>query len=188
MSKTVSLKAARAATKELPINEAMLPIKALCQLYSEEFSLLAAQSNALEVEIDLSTERHMPAIMQTVDRVKKLHIELNDLLKQNPQAFEKPRTTVFHGIKVGFNKLIGKLTFKDEEKAVALIQKHFPEQFDSLVETKYVLRKAAAAALPAADLLKIGGAVKDGDDQIVIKYAASDVSKLIKTLLEDGLK
>lgn len=188
MTKTASLKAAKAATKEVSINEAMPPIQALCQLYSEEFSLLAAQANALEIEIDLSTERHMPAITATVARVKKVHVELNALLAANPQAFIKPRTTVFHGIKVGFNKLIGKLTFKDETKAVALVQKHFPEQFDSLVETKYVLRKAAAAALPAADLLKIGGSVKDGDDQIVIKHTGSDLSKLIKTLLEDGLK
>jgi hypothetical protein len=187
MASTKSLQAP-SSKKGLKLDAALTPIMELCALYNKEFVLLASQANELELQINELRASQMPAIIKTVDRVKKVHAELSDVIAENGASFVKPKTHVFHGITVGIRKLVSKLTFKDDAKTIALIQQKLPDQFDVLVETSRSIRKDAVSALSADDLRKIGGSVVDADDQVVIKYAQSDLSKFIKSLLQDGQK
>jgi hypothetical protein len=65
-----------------------------------------------------------------------------------------------------------------------LIQKHFPEQMDTLVKVTMAPVKSALTNLPVADLRKIGVQLVETGDIAYIKPMDGEVSKLVDALLE----
>lgn len=127
---------------------------------------------------------HMPALKRAVARVAERHDQLKAAIDLNPQLFVRPRTVVMHGVKLGYGKGKGGISFDDAEQVVRLIKKHLPEQADVLINTKETPVKDALGQLAAADLKKIGCTVKNTGDQVVIKPADSEVDKLVDKLVK----
>jgi hypothetical protein len=96
----------------------------------------------------------------------------------------RPRSAVFHGLKVGYAKGTGKLEITDPATVVKLVRKHFPEQFDLLVKTKETPIKKTLQELPAADLKKLGITIQDTGDVVFIKDATDSVDKLVAALIK----
>lgn len=134
--------------------------------------------------IDALKRDHMPALKRAITRAAEKHDQLKQLIEANPALFVKPRTVVYHGVKIGFAKGKGGISFDDADQVVRLIKKHFPEQADLLVNTVEKPAKDALAQLTVAELKKVGCSVVDAGDSVVIKPTDSEVDKLVDALMK----
>lgn len=137
-------------------------------------------NNAIETAKRVS----MRGIKNSVASVAEAQADLLAEVAAAPQLFEKPRSIVLHGIKLGFQKGTGKLDWTDDEQVVKLARKHFPDQFDVLVKVTEKPIKAALANLTAAELKRLGVTVEDTGDVAFAKDATAEVDKLVKALLK----
>ena len=117
-------------------------------------------------------------------RLAETEAALRALVEANPGCFIRPRTQVFAGIKVGYAKGKGALSFDDADSVVARIKKHLPEQADVLIRTKEAPVKEALAQLSAAELKKIGVTLSEAGDQTVVRPVDSEVDKMVDALLK----
>ena len=127
---------------------------------------------------------NLPALKRGIAKVAERHDRLKGIIEANPQLFVKPKTVVMSGVKVGYAKGKGGISFDDPAQVVKLIKKHLPEQADVLIITKESPAKDALAQLSAADLKRIGCHVVNAGDQVVIKPADSEVDKLVDALIK----
>lgn len=100
-----------------------------------------------------------------------------------PKLFEKPRSVILHGLKCGWAKGKDELVIEDADKTLALIQKHLPDQMDTLIRITMTPVKTALATLPVNDLKKIGVTVIDTGDAPFVKSMDSEIDKLVSALM-----
>lgn len=147
-------------------------------------TVLAGIVTELNDGIEALKRQHMRSLKAAVGKVAERQAELKALIEEHPDLFIKPRTVVFHGIKVGMQKGKGGLEFDDPDRVVALIEKWYPDQVELMVATKKTPVKDALQQLTGAELKKLGVHVLDADDQVVIKPTDSDVDKLVNALVK----
>lgn len=187
MTKTAVKHAKKADKKEFPLPPGMTLIEECTERHAANYNALANVMAEAEGKIAAIKAEYAPALRDLVDRYKLTHDALNAHILANPKLFEKPRTRVLHGFKVGFRKLEGKIVFRDEEKSVALAAEHLSDkQWCLVVRVSESINKDAAAQLPAATLKKIGGEITDPVDQVVIQSATGDVTKLVEALIKEA--
>jgi len=159
-------------------------IEPSAKAFAEARSKVAEIVTQLNDGIDALKRDHMPALKRAICRAAERHDQLKQIIEANPDLFKKPRTVIYHGVKIGFQKGKGGITFDDADQVVRLIKRHFPDQADVLVTTVEKPAKDALAQLTVAELKKVGCAVVDAGDAIVIKPTDSEVDKLVDTLLK----
>lgn len=151
-----------------------------------ELSLLVTTLND---DVAKLKKEFLPSIKKAVAKTAERQCELKNLIDHAHDLFEKPRTVIFHGIKVGLQKGRGEIDWDDDQKVVELIRKHFREdQADALIITKEKPSASALRDLTVAELKKIGCTVEETDDEVVIKPADSDVDKVVNALLKDAME
>lgn len=160
-------------------------IEFLTKAHAQDRELLAARVQALHDELETIKRRKLPGIKGALSVAKDSRLKLEAAIKSERALFDRPRTRVFHGIKVGLQKAKGKLSFSSAEQVVALIRKHFAEQFDALVKVTEKPVKSALMNLPASDLKKLGCTVERTGDEVVIDPTDSDIDKLVDALLDE---
>lgn len=157
--------------------------------YTKDFAdareKLSTSARQLEDVIEKIKRRRLPIIKMHIKNVLAKQDILKAALEASQALFEKPKTKILHGIKVGFKKAKGKLEWADDDVVVKLIKRHFPEQVDILVKTTEKPIKDALANLPAADLKKLGITVHDTGDAVVIKSTDSEIDKFVESLLKE---
>lgn len=161
-------------------------IEARAKRYAEAREKLAEIVAGLNAELEALKRGRLPELKRAVARAAEHHEALKSLIEQAPDLFVKPRTVVFHGIKLGYQKGKGRIEWDDPERVVALIRKHFPEQADVLIATTERPAKEALNNLTAADLKKLGISVAEGGDAVFIKPVDSAVDKMVDALLKDA--
>lgn len=154
--------------------------------YAEAREVLAQRVIALNDEVALLQARRMPGIRSALAAAAALQAELKAAIEDAPAAFEKPRTHIFHGIKVGYRKGTGQVTFADAERVIKLIRKLFPEQADLLIKTKETPIKKAISDLPADDVKKLGCTIEGTGDVVEIKPVDGEVEKIVTALLKEA--
>lgn len=154
------------------------------KLFADARSEVAETVTTLSGGIDALKRQYLPLLKRRVAKLAERHHNLRVLIDANPQLFTKPKTVVFHGVKVGFAKGKGGIAFDDAAQVVKLIKKHLPEQADVLIITTEKPAKEALSQLSADQLKKIGCTVVKSGDQVVIKPTDSDVDKLVDTLIK----
>lgn len=167
---------------------AMVLIETTAQAYAVARADLAATAAALNDEIADVKKKYLVRIRKEVAEVKERHAFLKHAIEASPELFEKPRTQIFHGVRVGFRKGEGKVTFESPDKVLQLIEKHLPEQADLLIIIERKPNKEAIAQLPAAEVKRIGCSIVGTSDLVVIKDTASDVDKLVEGLLKENIE
>lgn len=156
------------------------------EVFAQARGLLAERVGALNDGINALRRDHMAAIRRALARAAEAESALRALVLEHPECFAKPRTQVLAGIKLGYQKGKGALSFDDADAVVARIKKHLPDQVDVLVRTKETPVKEALAQLAAADLKKIGVTVSEAGDQVVVRPVDSEVDKLVDALLKEA--
>ncbi len=161
-------------------------IEALTKRYADARGLLSDTVAACNFERDQVARNYLPRMKQQAAKAKEIAAELKAAIEASPALFQKPRTQIFHGVKIGFRKATGKIEFDDAGHVVKLIRKHFPDQFDVLVKTTETPIKKALENLSVSELKKLGIEVAETGDVVLIKDTASDVDKLVAAFLEEG--
>ncbi len=156
--------------------------KALAETRDE----LVAIVTELNAGVEALKRDRMKPLKTAVKAVAEQHDKLRALIEANPELFVKPRSVVLHGIKLGWRKGSGGVEFDDAERVAELIRKHYPDQFDVLVQTKHKPLKAALEQLTVAELKKVGCTVEDSGDVVFIKATDSAVDKLVNALLKSA--
>ena len=164
----------------------LVDIETRAKKYAEAREHLAGIVAALNEGIEALKRDHMTRLKKAVADAAERHDALKALIEDAPELFVKPRTVVFHGIKLGYQKGKGKIEWEDPDQVVRLIKKHFPEQADVLITTVEKPVKDALNGLTAAELKKLGISVVEGGEAIFIKPTDSAVDKLVDALLEEA--
>lgn len=163
----------------------MHEIEVKTKTYADARTELATYVQALEDEIRAVKRRYLQGIKRRVATAKAAREELRELIGENQALFVKPRTALFHGIRVGFEKGKGVIEIADVARFVERVREHLRAKFDVLVKTTYKPVKKAIANLPADDLKKLGVKVTGTSDEVVIHDATGEVDKLVEALLQD---
>lgn len=156
------------------------------EVYAQARSLLAEKVAALHDGIAQLRRDQLPSIKRALARAAEAEANLRALVADNPDLFRKPKTQVIAGVKVGYAKGKGQISFDDADAVVARIKKHLPDQADVLIKTAEKPVKDALAQLAAADLKKIGVSVSEAGDQVVVRPVDSEVDKLVDALLKEA--
>lgn len=159
-------------------------IEARAKLYAERRERLAAIVADLNAGIEALKRNAMPELKRAIASAATQHDQLRTLIESAPDLFVKPRSFVFHGIKLGYQKGKGKIEWDDPDRVVRLIKKHFPDQADVLIATSEKPAKDALNNLTAGELKKLGISVIDGNDAVFIKPTDSAVDKMVDALLD----
>lgn len=162
----------------------MQHIEARTQAYAAARSKLAEAVQQLQDGIDNLRKNNLPRIKRNLEKAGELHAELRALIAESPELFAKPKTVVFHGIKVGFEKGKGAIEFEDPEAVVKLIEKKLPDQADVLIKTTSKPVKSALKQLTVQQLKAIGCTVEESGDLVVVRAIDSEVDKLVAALLK----
>src|SRR5574341_479260 len=141
-------------------------IEALTRKYAGHRETLGAHLRGLDDALRAEKRERLPSIKRALNATAAAESDLRAAIADSPGCFEKPRTQVFHGVKVGFQKGKGKVEYDDADRVVALIRKHLPEQAVLLVKVTETPVKKTLAELPAADLKRLGVTVEDSGDQV----------------------
>jgi len=146
--------------------------------------MLKERVQALEAEVAALKRKQLPAIRKWAEAAAENQLALHDAIKESPESFVKPRTMILHGIRFGYQKQKGEISWEDEAKVVMLIRKHFPEQEEMLIKVTETPVKKALGRLPAADLKKLGVTVDNDTDEVFIKATDSDIDRIVEAILK----
>lgn len=161
-------------------------IEQLTESYAIERDALAALVVEMNEAMEGVKRERLAAIKAAVKSAREAKDKLKIAIVGAGGLFEKPRTRVMHGIKVGFTKQRGSVVFDDEEKVIERIRKQLPkEQVELLIRTKESVHKPAVYDLVANDLKRLGIRITDDCDAVVIKSVDSEVDKLVSALLSE---
>lgn len=159
-------------------------IEPTAKAYAEARAKVTDIVTVLNDGIDELKRAHMPALKRAITKAAEMHDQLKQLIEANPSLFVKPRTVIYHGVKIGMKQASGGISFEDADQVVRLVKKHFPDQADVLIITTEKPSKDALRQLTVAELKKVGCNSIEAGDQVVIKPTDSEVDKLVDTLLK----
>lgn len=138
----------------------------------------------LNAEIEAVKQKRMKKLRESVTLAVETGDALLAMVKESPELFVKPKSAILHGIKLGFKKEKGKITFADEGQVIKLIRKHLPKLAATLIITTEKPSKEAMNGLDAKMLKQIGVTVTSDSDVAFITDPASDVDKIVTALLK----
>lgn len=165
------------------MNDPLSTVQDLTAEYAHARTVLKERVQALRDEIDDAKRRKLPGIQSAVAAAKEREEALAAVLRTSAHLFVEPRTITAHGIKVGWAKAKGKISWADAKTVVARIREQLPKLFNVLVKTTEKPVRKALGQLPAADLKRIGCTITEAGDDIVIKPTDGDIEKLVTQLL-----
>lgn len=161
-------------------------IAALCGVYADARARLAGVAGEIRAEQRRLARRRRRGLEARIAERDAAKAALAAAIEGAPALFERPRTVVIEGVKVGWRKNCGRIVCDDEARAVARIRKRLPEQADALIRVKESLDRSALKKLGGNALAAIGVSLTGAGDEIVIADATGDLDKAVKMLLEDG--
>ena len=164
-------------------------IEKLTQEFQAARTILKGLVEALESDIAMIKKRALPGIRKLAEKTAEKHRLLKEAIEASLELFQRPKTVIFHGVRVGFMKGKGEITWEDTAQVLKLIKKNFPDQVDLLIKVTETPVKVTLAGLSVSDLKKLGVTVTETDDQVVIKPTDSEIDKIVNAILkEDEIK
>ena len=162
----------------------ILEIEGLIKSYASLHQKLSSLVRSMEVEMVHVKNNHLPSIIRAANEASAQKVALHTAIQVSPNLFESPRTLTMHGIKVGFMKTKGSLTWDDEDKVVNNIHRKFGENAIAYLHTKESPDKDFLSVMPEKELQSLGITVNPPTDQVVIKAMDSEVEKIVSSLLK----
>jgi len=156
----------------------------LCAAYDCECVELDIRIAQLEADLEVVKQKHLPGLKKQAAKLAAREAELYSAVENAPDLFQRPKTFVIAGTKIGFANSIGSVVFEDADYVVNQVEKLFPKRVDELVKTEKTPRKDALRTLPEADLAKLGCKVMGDGPVVIVKRVSGDVEKLINKLIE----
>ncbi|MGQ0530114.1 MAG: hypothetical protein ACT4PG_09920 [Panacagrimonas sp.] len=153
--------------------------------YRSARDLLGDRVRQLQDQMDAARRAAEPLIRSALQAAKAAEAELVSGIAASPALFKRPKTLVFHGVRVGFLKGKGRVVMADEAKTISLIRKHFdPDQADLLIRVRESVAKAALGEIATADLKRIGVEITDAGEQVLVQPVDSELDRMLAVLLK----
>lgn len=147
---------------------------------------LRAIAGRCKAEVDVIRERYRTEIRAAAADAAVAHDGLVALIGVNRAVFDKPRTRLFSGIKVGLRKTPGRIEFADAKRVLELIRKKLPELVERLIRTKEEPNREQIKELEPKQLAAIGASLIATGDEVVVDHASDEIDKLIDALTAEG--
>ncbi len=163
-------------------------IERLTREYADARRVLSERVQSLESEISALKRMYLPRIRKALEDAAEKRSRLYAAIEESPELFKKPRTIIFHGVKIGYQKSKGEIKWEDTEQVVKLIKKHFPDSYETYIKITETPIKSALAQLSVQELKKLGITVVETGDEIIIKTTDTEIDKLVDSLLKDEKK
>jgi uncharacterized small protein (DUF1192 family) len=160
-------------------------VERLTKVFAGARTELAERVTALRDEIEAAKRRRIQGLKNSIERCTAAHAELHALIQANPALFKDPKTRVLHNIRVGWFKQPGKLKIGNKKALIAALRKMFGEQAGAYIKTTEKPIHKALSNLPVKDLAKLGVALTDDVDAVMIKPADDAIDKLVDALTGD---
>jgi hypothetical protein len=149
----------------------------------EELAELIAQMRAEQDEVK---RRYMTPIRRTVAKAKERRESLYTEVEVSPDLFTKPKSRILHGIRVGWRKAKGKLTFPDAAKLIAKIKQVVPPgEQERLIKVEEKPVRAELNKLDAGTLKKLGVEVTADQDVPIVEPTDTEVDRIVDALIDD---
>ncbi len=167
------------------MNATLPEIEKAAKAFADAHSALRAECEELDTEIRAAKKARRARLLSLSVKAAATRTALSDLVECAPELFEKPKTMVLYDIKVGFQKMKGRIEVADPERTLALIRKHFGDKADLLIRTVESPNREALGELPVSDLKKIGAEITETCDKVVVKPVASDIDRLVEAFVAE---
>ena len=154
--------------------------------YAEARDKVAAIVTALHDAMEQLKRCELPKLRRAIATAAEHHDALKALIEEAPELFQKPKTVILHGLRLGYMKGKGGIAWDDADHVVSLIIERLPDQAEALIRWTGKPLKEAINQLDVATLKKIGCRVVDTGEQVFIKPVDSAVDKLVDALLKDA--
>lgn len=164
----------------------LLVIEKLTKDFADSRTTLSSLVADLNDKLERTRQHHLPAIKRAVAAAAAHHNSLQSAIDDHPELFIKPRTQIFHAIRVGIVKGKGKIEVDDHDRTITLIEKKLPDQLDTLAPSERTLVKSALKNLTVDQLKAIGCTITDAADHVLIQPVDDAVDKLVAALLKDA--
>lgn len=164
----------------------LLDIEQQTKKFADAHTILVDIVRELNAQLELIKRQHLTAIKHAVAAAAERQDHLKTLIDGAPELFTKPRTFIFHGVKVGLTKERGGIVFDDPARVVERIKKIYGPDAASYLHVKETPDRAALDRLTVCELKKLGCEIVADSDKVVIKPTDSDVDKIVTALLADA--
>lgn len=160
-------------------------IEQLTKRYAQARDAVNALRDDWDEQLRNMRRYRIRSIKAATAKLAEAKSDLKNAIEAEPQLFKRPRTRVFHGVKVGLQRTKGSIQYADKNRTVELIEKHLWEQSETLIKTTKTPIAKAIENLAAKDLKRIGATLQPGREQVVIKSTDNEVEKLLAAFLSD---
>ena len=174
------------ATKPIPPEIAEIDL--LARQYADAQIDLDNLTNKLKVVIDAAVRERWQELKRATTRAAERYEALYAAVCEAKSAFDKPKTRILHGIRVGYRKAQDSVQVLDSDNTCALIKKLLPEQQDVLISTSERPVMSALEQLEDDQLKRIGCRRVPGKDEPVAQLAATDLDKIISMLMKAAIE
>ena len=156
--------------------------------FADAHKALAEEVDTLNEMLEAAKRSRLHIIKAAVARAIEERAKLKVAIEAAPQFFEKPRTIILHGVKIGLQKGKGGIEFDDADKVVERIERIYGDAAVRYLHVRKTPNKDALTELTAAELKKLGCSIIEAGDEVVIKPVDSDVDKVVTALLKGAEK
>lgn len=171
-----------------PTPPAIAAIDPLARQYMDAQMALDQLTNELKVAVDAIVRKHWPDLRRATTRAAERYEALRAEVAESEAAFDKPKTRILHGVRVGFRKTPDSVQVLNDDNTCALIRKLMPDQVDVLIASSERPVMAAIEQLEDDQLKKIGCKRVTGKDEAVAKLAATDLDKVVAALMKGAIE
>jgi hypothetical protein len=161
-------------------------LQKLTKPYADVRGQLAEIVTEVKREQDAILRKKLPVIRELVARAAERESNLRAAIEGNSQLFIKPRTVVFHGIKIGLQEGKDGIEFDEADKVLTLIREHYGDDAVGLIHVIESPDKKMLRDLPDEELKKLGCQRVNPGDEVVIRPTDTNVDKIVTPLLKDA--
>lgn len=134
-------------------------------------------------------DTELPEIRAAAEETANRKQELHAALSESKGLFLKPKTLIIMGIKVGFVKAKGTISWDSAEMVVKRIKALFTDskERDLYIKTTEKPSKKTLQDLSAATLKKLGCTMSATGEEVVIAPTSNEIDKLVDALLNNKI-
>lgn len=153
---------------------------------------LADLLSALEAELQTVKDGHLQDIRRAARRVADGHNKLRDAIEANPDLFKRPRTQTVDGLRFGYRKKVGKMTWDDDAKVIERMRRLQALGEISAEQMELLINKVERPVVKALEQLdgrmlkRLGVEVQADSDQVVILGVDAQIEKQIDAMIKDA--
>jgi len=158
-------------------------IEAHCRAYERESAELETMIADLEADLGGVKRRHLQALRGQAALVAGREAQIIDAVAAAPGLFQKPRTLILHGVKIGFARAEGRIAWDDDDLLARRIRKILPALESELIRTRDDFNKEALRRLDADQRKSLGVRIEGEGDDVVVRRMAGELKKLFDAMV-----